>query len=269
MHNLLRVLGVSSLLLAAPLSAASAADMPLKAPPPAPWYDWTGFYAGLNLGYSWGRSWTSYTGTSLIPGGAIAPFSTSQNMDGILGGGQIGYNWQFNRNWLFGLEADIQGTGQRGTATLPTVSGTFGVVALFPYTTTATLSQKLPWFGTVRARLGFEPSDHWLLYATGGLAYGEVDSTYTVSTTTVGGGGPATTTAAASSNSTRAGWTIGAGSEWALSGQWTAKVEYLYIDLGHDSTSFTGGSGAYSSLAGSSHVTDNILRVGLNYRFPK
>lgn len=243
--------------------------MPLKAPPPPAWYDWTGFYAGLNLGYSFGDSRTSYSGTSAITGLPIAPFSTSQHLDGVLGGGQIGYNWQFNRNWLFGLEADIQGTGQRGTASLPTVAGTFGVVALFPFTTTATLEQKLPWFGTVRARLGYEPTDHWLLYATGGLAYGEVDSTYTVSTTTVGAGGPATATAAASSSSTRAGWTVGGGTEWVLTGQWTAKLEYLYVDLGTVSTSFAGGTGAYATLAGSSHVTDNIVRVGLNYRFPR
>jgi len=87
------------------ISAASAADLALKAPAPPPIVDeWTGWYAGLNLGGSWGRSSTTYTGT----GFGFVPFTSSQHLDGVLGGGQIGYNWQFNRSWVIGVEADIQ-----------------------------------------------------------------------------------------------------------------------------------------------------------------
>ena len=97
--------------------SASATDMPVKAPPLAPVaapYDWTGFYIGVNGGYSWGNSATDYA----VPG--LAPFSTSQSMNGWVFGGQAGYNWQFNRNWIFGIEADLQATGQGGDPTLPT-----------------------------------------------------------------------------------------------------------------------------------------------------
>ena len=259
--NIIRGIAVSALLIVVPLSVANAADMALKAPPPPPVVDqWTGWYAGLNLGGSWGNSSTSYT----VP--ALAPFSTSQHMDGVVGGGQIGYNWQFNKNWLFGLEADIQGTGQRGTAALPTVSGTFGVVALFPFTTTASLEQKLPWFGTVRARLGVEPTNNWLLYVTGGIAYAEIRNIGTISNTTTTGAGTATVTATATVNNDRAGWTVGAGSEWMFATQWSAKLEYLYMDYGRFSDGFI-GSGAFPTVAINSHVTDNIVRAGVNYHF--
>ena len=248
---------------------AFATDLPLKAPPyapPAPVYDWTGFYLGINGGYSWGNSSTSYSGTDAITGLPFTPLSMSQSMDGWLGGGQIGYNWQFNRNWLLGLEADIDGTSQKGSAALPSVSGTFGVIALFPFTTTASLSQSLPWFGTARLRLGVLPSDHWLLYVTGGLAYGEVDSSSTISNTTTTGAGTTTVTMSGSQDTTKVGWTIGGGVEWALAAHWSAKLEYLYMDLGTVSGAFT-GVGAYSTLVTSSHVTDDILRAGFNYKF--
>jgi outer membrane immunogenic protein len=244
------------------ISAANAADLALKAPPPPPVVDeWTGWYAGLNLGGSWGRSSTTYTGA------LIAPFTTSQNMDGVLGGGQVGYNWQFNKSWVIGLEADIQGTGQRGTANLPTifVPPILGILALgLPGTTSVgTLTQKLPWFGTVRARLGAEPSSNWLLYVTGGLAYGEIRST--LSTNAVTTTGVATATSAGANND-RAGWTVGAGSEWMFAKQWSAKVEYLYMDYGHISDGFL-GTGSYATVAINSHVTDNVVRAGVNYHF--
>jgi outer membrane immunogenic protein len=197
-------------------SSAWAADLPppvpFKAPPPAPWYDWTGFYIGGNGGYSWGRASTNIT----TPGGAA--FSGSQNVNGGLGGIQIGYNWQFNYNWVAGLEADIQGTGERGSAGLPTVVTAPGpaAVALPTTTTTGTFSQKLPWFGTFRGRLGVEPADRVLVYATGGLAYGEVDSNSSI---TASAAFPpaapfATATANGAARNTQVGWTVGAGVEW-------------------------------------------------------
>ena len=259
------LLAASTVAALAAVDTASAADLALKAPPAPAWYDWTGFYIGGNVGYSWGRTRTNYTVAGL------APFSTSQSMNGALGGLQAGYNWQFNRNWLFGLEADIQGTGQRGTATLPTfvVTPPPAAVALPSTTSTATLAQKLPWFGTLRARLGIEPTDHWLLYITGGLAYGEIKSTANVATSVAFGGGAVLATAAssASANATRAGWTIGGGVEGVISGPWTAKIEYLYMDLGTFGNNFLGIGPTYPAIATSSHVTDNILRVGLNYHF--
>ncbi len=244
----------------APAHAADLTPPPVfKAPPPAPWYDWTGFYIGANGGYSWGQSSTTVT----APG--LAAFSGSQNVDGWLGGGQIGYNWQFNHNWVLGLEADIQGAGQDGSTALPTVitRSTINTLALPPVTTTGSFSQSLPWFGTVRGRLGVEPADRLLLYVTGGLAYGEVQSSTSVTAATT----TAATTAAASANNTQVGWTVGAGLEWAFAGRWSAKLEYLYVDLGTFTNTFAGTGPAYPTLTASSHFTDNIFRVGVNYNF--
>jgi outer membrane immunogenic protein len=251
----------------AAVQSASAADLALKAPPPPAVVDeWTGWYVGLNLGGSWGRSATTYTGT----GFGFVPFTSSQHMDGVLGGGQIGYNWQFNRNWVIGLEADFQGTGQRGTAAFPTTVFVPppGALALPNTTTTGSLAQKLPWFGTVRARIGIEPTDHWLLYATGGLAYAQIRSTSTVMSSVAFPGGPVLAAAAATSsvNNDRAGWTVGVGSEWMFAKQWSAKAEYLYMDYGHLNDGFA-GVGGIATLGINSHVTDNVVRAGVNYHF--
>jgi outer membrane immunogenic protein len=241
--------------------SAFAADLPLpvKAPPLPSWYDWTGFYIGANGGYSWGRGATSYT----VAG--VAPFSTTQNINGGLGGGQIGYNWQFNRNWLLGIEADIQGTGERGSSGLPTIviPPGFGILPIPGTTTTASLSQSLPWFGTVRGRLGVEPVDRWLLYVTGGLAYGQLNSNLGTTTTTTTG---AVAAASSSANVTRAGWTVGGGVEWAFWNRWSAKLEYIYMDLGTFNLTFA-GTGPYATVATSTHFTDNIFRAGINYNF--
>jgi outer membrane immunogenic protein len=265
---------VAAMILSAP---AFAADLPVKAPvykaPVVVAYDWTGFYVGLNGGYSWGRSKTDFS----VAG--VTVLSTSQALNGWVFGGQAGYNWQFNRNWLFGLEADIQATGQKGTLNFPT--GTIGPIcppvaaAVLPCTTTVTtgtFEQKLPWLGTARARLGVLPSDRVLLYVTGGLAFGEVETTATANTTTTTaflGQPPIATTSAsavATANTTRAGWTVGGGAEWMISGPWTAKVEYLHVDLGNVTNTFA-AFGGFGTVTANSRVTDDIVRVGVNYHF--
>jgi opacity protein-like surface antigen len=135
-------------------------------------------------------------------------------------------------------------------ASCPTVTTTNAVL---------TNQEKLPWFGTVRGRLGLTPSDpRWLVYATGGLAYGEIQSNGSV---TFGGA-----TATGNTNTTKAGWTVGAGIEGVLSGNWTAKLEYLFVDFGNVTNTYTGVV-PVTPIATSSHITDNILRVGLSYNF--
>jgi outer membrane immunogenic protein len=281
-------------------TSATAADMPVKAPiiPPVAVYDWTGFYAGLNVGYSWGRSSTYDTfydsGTGTILSAATAKF----NMNGAIGGGQVGYNWEWNR-WVFGLEADIQGSGQKGSALFNCLGGTptllttaaavngvctqghFGDTAPFNvlgFPVAESVSENLKWFGTVRGRIGPTITPTVLVYATGGLAYGEVDTNGFVYSANVLGpqgvnGGtsivPVTTTFG--SASTRVGWTVGAGIEGVVTGNWTVKAEYLYIDLGTVSgnslTPVVAPSGALLGTTYSSHITDNIVRVGFNYKF--
>jgi outer membrane immunogenic protein len=250
------------------IGMASAADLApryTKAPPPiVAVYDWTGFYIGGNIGYSWGRS----SDTSTLTNGAgtvLFTSAASSNLNGVVGGGQIGYNWQM-QSWVFGLEGDIQGTGEKGTRNFVCPTGictpTFGQIAVFPGPAVpAALSQKIDWFGTVRGRVGFLAAPTVLLYATGGLAYGGVNSSETLGALPVG----------FSSSSTNVGYTVGAGVEGAIGGNWTAKLEYLYIDLGKMSGSFLTtipalGGGFVTANYGS-RITDNVLQVGLNYKF--
>jgi len=242
-------------------SAADLAPAPyVKAPPMvASVYNWTGFYIGGNIGYSWGRS----ADTSTLMNSAGTVLSTSQNssnLDGIVGGGQIGYNWQVDKSWLLGIETDIQGTGEKGNINFTCPAGVCvpGTLAPGP-AVPLTLSQRIDWFGTLRGRIGILATPTFLLYGTGGLAYGEVKSTVTSPLTAV------------SATNTNVGWTAGAGIEGVISGNWTAKLEYLYVDLGK----VTGGVGTgVTALGGgaltenySSRITDNVVRVGISYRW--
>jgi outer membrane immunogenic protein len=239
--------------LAAPAFAADLAKAPPAPPPyvPPPGPMWTGWYIGANIGGSFGSASESATFAGVPVGGG------SPSLDGVVGGGQIGYNWQANA-WVFGLEADIQGTSEDGSSSASETVTPIGILALAPVTGTLGYSEKLPWFGTVRGRLGFLPAPNWLIYGTGGLAYGEVD---TDTTLTVGA-------LAASNNfdTTRVGWTAGGGVEAFLTRNWSAKLEYLYVDLGSFSNTFT-GLGTFTPVTLSTHVTDNIVRAGLNYHF--
>jgi outer membrane immunogenic protein len=300
----IQVAAVASLL----TTSATAADLApryTKAPPVVvAVYDWTGFYIGGNVGYSWGRSSSSL---ALLDAGTIVSAANAKfDMNGVIGGGQLGYNWQRDK-WVFGLEADFQGSDQKGSTNLlcagnttvftnasPTFPasvvnsacslghvGDTGIGNVGGQAVSDTLYQKLDWFGTFRGRVGstfIAPT--FLAYVTGGLAYGDVKTTNTVSGTNVTNpagngvnGGTILTPVSAfmSSSSVRTGWTIGAGIEGVVSGNWTAKLEYLYIDLGNVSGSFitpvVGPSGGFLRSNYNSHITDNILRVGLNYRF--
>jgi outer membrane immunogenic protein len=225
-------------------ASAEAADMsvrPAYAPPPAPVYSWTGMYWGANVGYSWGKSKYDATLTG------VGTVSNSQNIDGAIGGVQTGYNYQFGA-WVWGLETDFQASGQKGSSTFT------GVLPL----TSITTDDKLDWFGTVRGRLGVLATPNILFYGTGGAAYGLVKNSATI---TVAG-----LSAVASSSDLRAGWTAGGGVEGALGGGWSAKVEYLYLDLGRTERTFS-GLGLGTIATETRETTDNIVRVGLNYKW--
>ena len=247
-----------------------------------PGYNWTGFYVGLNGGYSWGSANTSIAPfAGIFPVTAFAPFR--QKVDGGLAGGQIGYNWQVDRTWVLGLEADMQWTGEKSSTSLTTVGPRYGssIIGL-PVglgadfnaiaSQTAALSYNLQWFATFRGRAGVLVDPQTLLYGTGGLAVG--DFKYTAQTTTsvqVFTPGLAGTTplgpplvlagAAASSSDTRVGWTVGAGIERKFSPNWSGKLEYLYMDFG-TKTYF---AGTVNQADVSFH--DNIFRAGINYEF--
>src|ERR1700759_4694950 len=144
------ILGIASLVTTSALAADLPARVYTKAPVfVEPAFNWSGFYLGVNVGYSWGSSSTSETISRFGSGAPLFNSTPRNDVNGVIGGGQVGYNWQAS-NWLFGLEADIQGSSERGTATSSAgVAGFCGVIALFPCTTTGTLvdQEKLPWFG--------------------------------------------------------------------------------------------------------------------------
>ncbi|SIO23544.1 outer membrane immunogenic protein [Bradyrhizobium erythrophlei] len=262
---------------------AMAADLPVKAPAyetpvAAPIYNWTGFYVGVNGGGGWGRSRSDIIFDPSSSSSTAAPGSASRAIDGALGGLQAGYNLQTS-SFLFGLETDIQATGQNSdalsTITQTTLGGCLAPCVPPPPTVThATLdyAQKLPWFGTLRGRIGVA-ADHWLVYATGGLAYGEIktDAVFTVPggaciapcTPTPGG------SVAGNFSQTKTGWVAGAGVEAALGGGWTGKVEYLHVDFGDIDNTFARITTFpfVGILRATSRVTDEIVRVGVNYRF--
>jgi outer membrane immunogenic protein len=258
-------------LLAAALTfsgSALAADMAVKARPmPLPVevsYNWTGFYVGLNGGYSWGRATTT-----IFPNSVLAT-PLRQDINGGLFGGQIGYSWQVNPKWVLGLEADGQWTDERGRRSdllgsirVPTAGGDFNIGT----TTSADSEWKLPWFATFRGRAGFLADPSLLLYGTGGLAVGEVKfATQTTVTSqlfvgTTPARPPITAVTAASESQTRVGWTLGAGVEKKFTPNWSAKLEYLYVDFG--THTYFGGTG--NAVDVSFH--DHIIRGGFNYAF--
>jgi outer membrane immunogenic protein len=219
----------------------------------------------------------------LTPGTPIySPQSFSLDPKGVIGGGQIGYNWQFAPTWFAGFEADIQGSGMRKQrdCLIPCGTGVLtqntGFLTFFPVTFSALSEEhKIDWFGTVRGRFGYTMGPV-LVYATGGLAYGEVNRNGNVAgqTNFVLGGTVNNFAGSYSASSTRAGWTAGAGIEGMLSRNWSVKAEYLYMDLANTtdtfSTFYTSGTPA-TGQAGVRTVTssfrENIFRIGLNYKW--
>lgn len=231
------------------------------APPPACDYTWTGFYIGANGGYGWGNADTNF---DPLPDAAsffsIEPITLSPDPSGFIGGGQVGFNWQMNHWFVAGLEADFQGSDMEGTehqspiidiTGSPNSSGTF-----------IHAHERTQWFGTVRARLGIDLACRWLFYVTGGLAYGNVD--YYADTNFQDQGGPFYLSAF---DKTKAGWTVGGGTEYALSNHWSVKAEYLYYDLGNESDTAPASDGRPFAMHYNWDTTAHIVRGGLNFKF--
>ena len=232
------------------VGSASAADLRpayKSAPPPPPVYTWTGLYWGVNVGYSWGEA--KNDATLQVAQGVFGTASASRKVDGAIGGFQSGYNYQFGQ-WVWGFETDIQASGQKGSDALQIAAG---VPPTFLNT-----EHKLTWFGTSRSRLGVLWSPNTLLYGTFGVAYGKVKEDAVISR--------GAQSASLNFQDVKAGWTAGAGVESTMGGGWTAKLEYLYMDLGKtESTIATPGLGTLVNT--SRRFTDNIVRVGFNYRW--
>jgi len=206
--------------------SALAADMPLgpaRAPAYVPFFTWNGFYIGVNGGYGFGRSNWTDTVTLLSTGG----FDTT----GGLIGGTVGYNVQFG-GWVLGIETDVAWSNLKGSATINCVG---------------TCQTSNEWLGTARTRIGYA-FDRFMPYITGGAAFGGIKGT-------LGGIG--------TFSETEVGWTWGAGIEYAFAERWSAKVEYLYVDLGRANCNVTcsGGNPIEATF------TTNLVRGGVNFRF--
>jgi outer membrane immunogenic protein len=277
---------VASMLFAA---TASAADLPVKAVPPPPVAQtWAGFYLGANAGYSFGTASFSQDATftsTALGSNPLLVGNGNNSVKGAFAGGQIGYNWQFSSAWLVGLEADWQWADQRGSynnCTPPASTVAFFGAGGNGLGYCLGSDQRITNFGTARVRTGAIVRDS-LWYVTGGAAWGGVEDRYAFT-------GSANTTifpaalqpgpflpAAGSFSTNRVGWTIGGGVETRLSGNWSVKLEYLHVDLGNITESVplvpnpafgaalnTGFSGSATTRT---HITDDLVRVGLNYQF--
>ena len=244
-------------------TVASAADLPVKAPAyrarSRSLQNWTGFYVGGNVGYSWG-DWDATSNQAVYD----FEFKTdSPKVDGWLGGLQAGYNWQ-NGQWVYGIETDFQWTGEKRQHNWSDPGSTCTNDEDFiPPNCDAgpayvASEWKLRWFGTLRGRVGFLVAPTWLAYITGGLAYGNAEYNFAFSQ-------PGASISYSLTNSvTNVGWTLGGGLETKIADRWTMKVEYLYIDLGEQTINTVDNDGNPFSVQ--NKLRDNILRVGLNYK---
>jgi outer membrane immunogenic protein len=229
------LIGAVAALLLAP-TAALAADLPVKAAPPAPPpYDWTGFYIGATAGVSLGSS-------DAVDRATGRSDANGYNIKGGLGGGTLGYNWQVSRFLVVGFEGDGSWGSEYGSNT---DIGTVGNPAFLSFT-------KETWVATARLRAGYAVNN-LLFYGTGGYA----------ATSAEAGIKDANTLALLSSTtSTHSGWVAGAGIEWGFAPNWSAKFEVLHME--YNSTAFNTIQGEGSRNV---PLNDSIGRVGVNYRF--
>ncbi|WJR79677.1 outer membrane beta-barrel protein [Bradyrhizobium sp. NP1] len=246
----------STAIILAALGAVSAHAADLGARPytkapayVAPSYNWGGFYVGAHVGYGWAdTNADQYNLAGVFQGGGTG------NADGVLGGGQIGYNWVFAPNWLLGVEADISGADIRGSS-----SGTI------PGQGSSTVSSKIDYLGTARGRIGYF-SNNVLLYATGGAAWAGTKATREI-TAVANPAAAALVGQAPSSSSNPVGWTAGGGLEWGFASNWSAKVEYLYTEFDTSST-FTyvfPTNVADRRFESNTHL--HTVKFGVNYHF--
>lgn len=244
----LAVASVSALLVAMPLGTAGAADMPVKAPPApvaAP-FSWTGFYAGLNLGGTWADNDSTYVGATAI---SIVTHAVGLRSASAIGGGQIGGNWQTGM-FVLGAEADIdvRNLSASGNGALTPSGSLVEQVAL-----------KENWVGTVRGRLGLAEG-RALFYATGGLAYGDIEDSYTKTYPTTG------LTTGSSGSLVRAGWAAGGGIDYAIWKNVAIGVEFLHVDLG--STTLTTPAGVVLAQGRATFANrSDIVRARVDWLF--
>jgi outer membrane immunogenic protein len=233
------VAGIATLVALAVSSTADAADSSARPPAPAvPSFRWSGFYIGANLGYTWTdpKSFPLTATQSVPPLGGVGPLTFQANgiyplasdigQSGAIGGLQAGYNWQV-ASWVTGIETEFDLASSKRmwrTSACCSSPGTLGASTV--------IMRRLDALSTLRARLGFTV-DRTLYYVTGGLAVSESTLSYAAAASNILGslGSPFN-----ASTVWQAGWTLGGGVEFAPVEHWSLKAEYLYYDLGSQST---------------------------------
>jgi len=220
--------GFAALAVATAAVSAQAADMPRRhtMPTKAPAYSPPYSWTGFYVGINGGGAWGRSDWSNAIG-------SAGADLSGGLIGGTIGYNYQMGQA-VFGLEGDLDWSNLRGSVSS----------AVCP---TGSCETRNSWLGTARGRIGYA-FGRFLPYVTGGAAFGDIKAT------------PA---GLGSTTTTKTGWTLGGGAEFAIAGPWSAKVEYLYVDLGKGSCDVGAGCIAGTDV----NLTSNVVRAGLNYRF--
>jgi outer membrane immunogenic protein len=266
---------LASAMLLGGIGSASAADMAVKAmPPPAPVWNWTGFYIGGSVGGKWNDTRVDDypTGcflTSVTCGGgpALNPNrsdSVRLNDGRFIGGGQAGYNFQSGR-FVGGIEGDISWTGINQTL-LTSRAVTPPLVGFMVHGD----AMKEDWIATIRGRAGFTVTPSFLVYATGGVAFAHVQTASAVAFTATAD------TYAGSYDETRVGYTVGGGGEWMIAPKWSIKAEYLFVDLGKQTVNLACTAPGIctsppqvspASYAADYRFREHIARVGVNYHF--
>jgi outer membrane immunogenic protein len=182
--------------------------------------------------------------------GSPAFASVHNHLEGAAVGAQVGFNWQ--TGWIvFGLETDFQAAGIKGGLNAPPCPAPVCGVAV-----TATYDQRVPWFGSVRGRIGVA-NGGWFFYATGGYAYARLETNASATAGAV--------SATFTDNETRHGWAAGGGIEVALAPQWSAKLEYLHLDFGSAATTWT--LPGLPSITDDARLAMSVVRAGINFRF--
>jgi outer membrane immunogenic protein len=247
---------------------ASAADLPTTAAPYAPPIvrDWNGVYVGVSLGGRW--SDTSWSTTAIgTPSGPPDPTTTpaSFNSSSFRAGGYLGYNWQL-ATLLVGFEADA--AWGHNSKTLAGIPGTFGPSGLGVDASAQAFDSsnvKLGWDGSLRGRVGYLITPTWLVYATGGMAWQQVDINATCNGSFFNSSwciAPRNET----TSTTRIGWTVGGGIETMLWNNWLLRAEYRYADYGSINHTFFAGTG-FDEVAMSQSLKTNTGLIGLGYKF--
>ena len=273
------------------LTNAYSADLPSKKEPmvaSTPVMTWTGFYLGLNAGGTIGNNnglngstwnlWQPPGNVDAVSAVLLSGSNSGSGNAGFIGGGQTGYNWQVMKSFVTGFEVDIQGLtgssalGSKWTSTAYDAGPFYNPGSI---TSNQSGNASLSYIGTVRGRLGYLVMPEFLLYGTGGLAYGGVSaSAQNTQFWQDNAGVWNVVNGSQSISNTQVGWTAGGGLEWMFLPNWSAKAEYLYYDLGRVQTNVintsyslvpSDPSGLQSSTTYTGRVSGNIIRAGINY----